>query len=188
MNHVFRIVQPPEVGAPVESDADVGENEYAAPVVVAPPSSRERVDSAAIAWREALVGTAGSSTLAHVDRLGDAVLDLTTAHPSGLAQLLAGLPARLSNLVRESTSLAATLRRARAVRVKGEEFAQRFGVAPAYLAIGIATWTEPAEADAAAPDAAADGSSEKGGPRVVRAPVLLRPASLRPRAHLAGDD
>ena len=193
MNHVFRIVQPPEVGAPVASDADVGENEYAAPVVVAPPSSRERVDSAAIAWREALVGTAGSSTLAHVDRLGDAVLDLTTAHPSGLAQLLAGRPARLSNLVRESTSLAATLRRARAVRVKGEEFAQRFGVAPAYLAIGIATWTEPAEADAAAPDAAApdaaaDASSEKDGPRVVHAPVLLRPASLRPRAHLAGDD
>ena len=189
MNHVFRTVQPPEVGAPVANDPDDGEAEYTTPVVVAPPSPRELVDSAAIAWREALAATAGSSTLADVDRLGDAVLDLTAAHPSGLAQLLAGRPARLSNLVRESASLSATLRRARAVRVKGEEFAQRFGVAPAYLAIGIATWTEPEEpgdvADAGRSEAAVDGQS---APRLVRAPVLLRPASLRPRTHLAGDD
>src|SRR5688572_6747379 len=93
-------------------------------------------------WRAALVARAGDSALADVRRLGEAQLDLSAAHPSGIAQLFAGRPTRLSNLVREGSALSAAKRRARAVGVLADDHAQRHGLASAFLAIGVATWTE----------------------------------------------
>lgn len=122
----------------------------------------ELVERARVAWRAALVEEAGDSALADVGRLSGAVLDLTAAHPSGIAQLFAGRTTRLSNLVREGSALGVAKRRARAVAGRSDQHAQRYGIASTFLAIGVATWTEdvveeaPAEAAAdAAPDAAA---------------------------------
>ncbi|ACZ31833.1 hypothetical protein Xcel_2819 [Xylanimonas cellulosilytica DSM 15894] len=95
-------------------------------------------------WRESLVAQVGGSTLTDVGLLGEAVVDLSAAHPGGVAQLFAGRPTRLSNLIREGATLPAARRRARAVSARSAEHAQRFGLAPTYLAIGVATWTEPA--------------------------------------------
>ncbi|MBD5786589.1 hypothetical protein IF650_10385 [Cellulosimicrobium terreum] len=121
------------------------------PVLVPQPTTTELVEKAVTGWRTALVELAGGSTLADVSLLGDAVVDLTAAHPSGIAQLFAGRPTRLSNLFREGGSLPAARRRARAVVVRAAEHAQRYGVAPTYLAIGVATWTrstpEPVDGD-----------------------------------------
>lgn len=114
------------------------------PVVVTAPTPADLVDEAVTRWRAGLVELAGGSSLADVALLGDAVLDLTAAHPSGVAQLFAGRPTRLSNLFREGGSLPAARRRARAVVVRAAEHAQRYGVAPTYLAIGVATWTQDA--------------------------------------------
>ncbi|WP_250447280.1 hypothetical protein, partial [Actinotalea sp. C106] len=94
-------------------------------------------------WREALVARAGDSALADVGRLGEAQLDLSAAHPSGIAQLFAGRETRLSNLVREGSALSSAKRRARAVGALADDHAQRYGIASAFLAIGVATWTEP---------------------------------------------
>src|SRR5674476_1281265 len=110
-------------------------------------------------WRAALVAEAGDSALADVDRLKDALLDLSAAHPSGIAQLFAGRTTRLSNLVREGSALSAAKRRARAVSSRAEDYAQRYGLASAFLAIGVATWTEEIpepEPTAGRADAAAD--------------------------------
>ncbi|MBO0609394.1 hypothetical protein [Myceligenerans salitolerans] len=93
-------------------------------------------------WRAGLVELAGGSSLADIGLLGEAVIDLSAAHPSGVAQLFAGRPTRLSNLVREVGALPAARRRAQAVAARSAEHAQRYGVAPTYLAIGVATWTE----------------------------------------------
>ncbi|MBL0888432.1 hypothetical protein [Myceligenerans indicum] len=93
-------------------------------------------------WRAGLVELAGGSSLADIGLLGEAVIDLSSAHPSGVAQLFAGRPTRLSNLVREPGALPAARRRAQAVAARSAEHAQRYGVAPTYLAIGVATWTE----------------------------------------------
>ncbi|WP_125776195.1 hypothetical protein [Antribacter gilvus] len=200
-------------------------------------------------WRASLVRLAGGSSLADVSLLGEAVIDLSAAHPSGVAQLFAGRPTRLSNLVREAAALPAARRRARAVAGRSAEHAQRYGMAPTYLAIGVATWTERSEPgtednadiDALAralgptpertwagtspgaggepgddgPEVAltgsvpvvtltaprADGTTSTGGegpasggvdgepagPRVVRAPVLLRPVTLTPRGDGEAD-
>lgn len=132
------------------------------PVAVRPLGPEDLVARACAQWRAALVTEAGDSALADVGRLGGAVLDITAAHPSGIAQLFAGRTTRLSNLVREGSALTAARRRARAVSGRADEHAQRYGIASTFLAIGVATWVEelpdeePAEpaGSAAAPSAA----------------------------------
>src|SRR5665648_1003477 len=103
-----------------------------------PLSTDQLVERARTEWRAALVAEAGDSALADVDRLKDALLDLSAAHPSGIAQLFAGRTTRLSNLVREGSALSAAKRRARAVASRAEDYAQRYGLASAFLAIGVA--------------------------------------------------
>ncbi|WP_232014258.1 hypothetical protein [Cellulomonas fimi] len=162
-----------------------------APVVlVAPPTPGQVVERAVERWREGLVEAAGGSTLADMDLLGDAALDLSSAHPSGMAQLFAGRPTRLSNLVREGAALSNARRRARAVASRATVYEQRYGIAPTALAIGVATWTERPTAHAAHDDVAALADATRGAQaaplasarsRTVRAPVLLRPVTLRPR-------
>ena len=148
------------------------------------PTVAELTARARDQWRAALVARAGDSALAHVDRLGDAQLDLSAAHPSGIAQLFAGRPTRLSNLVREGSALSAAKRRARAVGALAEDHAQRHGLASAFLAIGVATWTEQPRDDVPA------DAGEPGGVRpdhMVRAPVLLRPVAVDPRGRGESD-
>ncbi|WP_152816343.1 DNA helicase, partial [Georgenia subflava] len=119
------------------------------------PGRAAAVDDAAARWHRSLVALGGASTLADMTLLGDAVIDLTAAHPSGIAQLYAGRTTRLSNLVREAGAQLAARRGARTVRARADELAQRYGLAPTYLAIGVATWTELP--DPLAPDLSEDG-------------------------------
>ena len=139
------------------------------PALVHPRSVEALVAEAVATWRAALSARADSSALTDVTRLGDAQLDLSAAHPSGTAQLFAGRETRLSNLVREGSALASAKRSARAVTALAQEHAARYGLASAFLAIGVASWLE------SAPDGAT--------PTVVRAPVLLRPVAIRPRGR-----
>ncbi|MHA7133451.1 hypothetical protein [Oerskovia turbata] len=142
---------PRDHGAPATDGSAV----LARPTLVEPPSTAELVDDAVRSWRASLVELAGGSSLADIGLLGDAIVDLTAAHPSGIAQLFAGRPTRLSNLFREGASLPAARRRARAVVVRSQEHAQRYGVAPTYLAIGVTTWTEGEPSRLATDDVAA---------------------------------
>ncbi|UFU07300.1 hypothetical protein [Ruania halotolerans] len=163
---------------------------------------REREVAAAVAqWRSRLADLAGGSALWDVNALGDAIVELTAAHPSGIAQLYAGRSTPLSNLVREGSALTQARRRARVVVARTEELAQRFGVAPTYVAMGVASWRSTAAGQdealrerAEPPKHAADSGADEGGhtpavpevghdepaaPRVVHAPVLLRPVRVR---------
>lgn len=168
--------------------------------LVDPPSPAELVEGMVATWRASLVEAAGTSTLVDVDELGDAVLDLSAAHPSGLAQLFAGRPTRLSSLVREVAALASARRRARQVAARATVYTQQYGIAPTSLAIGVATWVERTVPDVATDDVAALASATKGGapkppkvtselpePRRVHAPVLLRPVTLRARGAAEAD-
>src|SRR5690606_38442403 len=147
------------------------------------------IDAAADRWREDLVELGGASTLSDLTLLGEAIIDLTAAHPSGIAQLYAGRTTRLSNLIREGDALVTARRSARTVSARTDDLAQRYGVAPTYLAVGVATWTEGGAGHSAAPAPAApptpsttthppspesDGEPLLRRPRTVRAPVLLR--------------
>lgn len=199
----------PGTGAvPVTGRPDATDGSAEPPVaLVAPPSPTELVEGAVATWRAALVDSAGGSTLVDVEELGDAALDLSAAHPSGMAQLFAGRPTRLSNLVREGAALTVARRRARAVSARASVYGQHYGIAATSLAIGIATWTERSARDVANDDVAAlaavtrripiaertggarpstaeptdAATAEPPRPRVVRAPVLLRPVTLTAR-------
>lgn len=165
--------------------------------LVPDPSRTELVDAAVTAWRAALVDEAGGSARSDIDLLADAALDLTAAHPSGMAQLFAGRPTKLSNLVRDAGALATARRRARAVADRAGTAAQQYGLAPTALAIGVATWTlhpAPEQVDDMAALAAATSAAGPAvpadvldPPRTVRVPVLLRPIQVVPRGSAHSD-
>ncbi len=117
-------------------------------------------------WTRHLVDLGGRNTLLWYRDLPTGTLDLTTAHPGGVAMLLAGRPTRLSDLVREPVTFDDARRRARAIAAKSRELAQERGILTGFLAIGMATWTVRLP----------DGRTV---PRAPAAPVLLRSCSLR---------
>src|SRR6478735_6049975 len=121
----------------------------------------DRVAAAVTAWRRTLVDLGGRNTLLWYRDLPSGTLDLTTAHPGGVAKLLAGRGTRLTELVREPVALEEARRRARAIRAKALELKEERGIAAGFLAIGMATWSVPRSA------------------RPPAAPVLLRPFVLR---------
>ncbi|MCL2849583.1 MAG: hypothetical protein FWE61_06025 [Micrococcales bacterium] len=165
--------------------------------VVAAPTRADLVDAAVSTWRAALVDEAGGSARSDIDLLAEAALDLTAAHPSGMAQLFAGRPTKLSNLVRDTAALAGARRRARAVTARASTTAQQYGLAPTALAIGVATWTlhpAPEQVDDMAALAAATAApvprppaQTHDPPRTVRVPVLLRPIQVVPRGSAHSD-
>ncbi|NOV99490.1 hypothetical protein [Isoptericola chiayiensis] len=131
----------PAVGQPEHRAGAAG----AGSAPAGPTTSSPMVD-AVRQWRAGLVEMVGGQSLADVGLLGEAVVDLSAAHPSGVAQLFAGRPTRLSNLVREPATFPRARRRARTVVVRSAEYAARYGMAPTYLALGVATWQEPVDA------------------------------------------
>ncbi|WP_432544858.1 hypothetical protein [Kineococcus sp. SYSU DK002] len=134
-------------------------------------------------WAEA-EALGGTSALLDCPVGTDAVLDLTTAHPSGLAQLLAGGPAPLSSLVREAGAFAEARRRARTThRLAGALLAQR-GTRSLAVAVGIAGWSLAEEVDAAT---LAEGAAPPPLRRPRRTPVLLRRCTLTPATEALDD-
>lgn len=101
----------------------------------------------------------------------DGSIELTGAHPSGLAQLLAGRPTRLSSLIRDQELLSDARRRARSIRQKAEQLANERGINTAHLAIGFATWNR----------------EESGTRTEYIAPVMLRHVQLVPRGSRVED-
>jgi len=122
----------------------------------------ERVGAAVRAWQRHLVDLGGRNTLLWYRDLPSGTLELTAAHPNGLASLLTGRPTRLSDLVREPAALEEARRRARTIRAKTLELHEERGIAAGFMAFGMATWEVP------------------GAPRPPCAPVLLRSCALKP--------
>lgn len=75
------------------------------------------------------------------------VVDLTTAHPGGVAMLLSGRDARLSDLVREPAALLRAQRRAVRLTEHVERIEEEHGVHTCFLAMGAASWQVPGEED-----------------------------------------
>ncbi|MGC5166770.1 hypothetical protein [Luteimicrobium sp. DT211] len=153
-----------------------------------PLTSEEAVEAALPRWRVALVEHVGGSSLEDITVLGDAVLDLSAAHPSGLAQLLAGRPTRLSNLFREPDALPAARRHARAVVAQTQDYAQRYGTAPTYLAIGVASWSGTAGPGPRSDDMAALARVATSSFRTLHPAVAASSSPLQLEAAVRTDD
>ena len=89
-------------------------------------------------------------------------IDLTHAHPSGLAQLMAGRRTRLSTLIRDHDQYVVAARASRNLRSKIFELGNDRGIDAGYFSAGTVTWT----------------SAVGGKPQRVSAPVMLTAISL----------
>lgn len=129
------------------------------PAPASRPGSPEAAAERIAGWRAQLVAHSGPNTLLWSDHA--VALDITHAHPGGLAKLLAGKKTRLTELYREPAARERAISRARAIRAKELELERERGVPGSFLAVGRATWTE------------------RRGPKP-SAPVFLRPCEVLP--------
>lgn len=83
----------------------------------------------------------GSMALSDVDTVEN-LLDLTGAHPTGMAQLYGGRMTKLSSLVPDQTSLAATRALVKRIDAEKKSSVSRFGLYPTNLMVGVASWTQ----------------------------------------------
>jgi hypothetical protein len=104
--------------------------------------SRALVADALSQWREQLRALAKASPLRDVGVGEIPVVDLTAAHPSGLAQLFAGRPTLVTALIRDQQAQPLALRRARAACDHAETVRLNTGVATGALVVGTALWSE----------------------------------------------
>ncbi|MFW5469071.1 AAA domain-containing protein [Knoellia sp. CPCC 206435] len=130
-------------------------------------SRTEKVRHAVEGWTRHLVDLGGRNTLLWYRDLPTGTLDLTTAHPGGVAMLLAGRPTRLSDLVREPAAFDEARRRARTIAAKTRELREERGIDTGFVAVGMATWS-------------LGGGRGAAAARQPAAPVLLRSCTLRP--------
>ncbi|MBG6216469.1 hypothetical protein IWX75_000913 [Arthrobacter sp. CAN_A6] len=122
-------------------------------------------------WLNSMGPQATGDTLLHFRPSAGTSIDLTHAHPSGLAQLLAGRRTRLSTLLRDPVQYNAAKAAARALRAKIFELGTERGIDVGNLAAGTASWRS------------VDGA---GRSETLNAPVLLTAVSLT--VHSSQDD
>ncbi|OKL54755.1 hypothetical protein BSZ39_02410 [Bowdeniella nasicola] len=160
--------------------------------VTSPAIARETeflVRRALSTWQSRTDDLAGLSVLTDIDELGATILDLTNAHPSGIAQLYAARPTRLTNLLREGSAYSRGRRSAKAVVERADELEAQHGQAPIYLAIGVASWSEVVDmpvSPAAAPQPKDDSRFAPAGTLRADEAGLPRPVPARPTPSPSG--
>ncbi|GGA62612.1 hypothetical protein GCM10011490_11290 [Pseudoclavibacter endophyticus] len=117
------------------------------------------LQAARASWLDSLSVVGGPATLLFFLEEPGTFIELTSAHPGGIAALVAEKPVLLSNLVRESTTFRGVREAADRIARKGGELVSSRGMSTIALATGIVEWTH-------------DGLHH-------RAPILTRPISLR---------
>lgn len=108
-------------------------------------------------WLSGLKPVTGADTMLRFVKTPEGAIDLSNAHPSGLAQLLAGRRTRLSTLIRDRQQYLVAARAARNIRSKIFELSNDRGIEAGYLSAGTVVWT----------------SAVGGKPQRVSAPVML---------------
>jgi hypothetical protein len=116
-------------------------------------------------WLSGLKPVTGADTMLRFTKTPEGSIDLTHAHPSGLAQLMAGRRTRLSTLIRDQQQYVVAARASRNIRSKIFELANDRGIDAGYLSAGTVVWT----------------SAVGGKPQRISAPVMLTAISLTVR-------
>jgi hypothetical protein len=116
-------------------------------------------------WLSGLKPVTGADTMLRFTKTPEGSIDLTHAHPSGLAQLMAGRRTRLSTLIRDHQQYVVAARASRNIRSKIFELSNDRGIDAGYLSAGTVVWT----------------SAVGGKPQRVSSPVMLTAISLTVR-------
>ena len=116
-------------------------------------------------WLSELKPVTGADTMLRFTKTPEGSIDLTHAHPSGLAQLMAGRRTRLSTLIRDHQQYVVAARASRNLRSKIFELANDRGIDAGYFSAGTVVWT----------------SAVGGKPQRISAPVMLTAISLTVR-------
>ena len=137
---------------------------------VAPPNPRsDLVREASAIWANQLIDVGGRNNLLFYRDLRAGTLDLTAVDPLAIDALLAGRAVRLSSLFPLEPQRRDAMNRARTIHAKARENDEERGITTMHIALGLATWT-PIR-----------------GTATPAAPILLRPAELRPRGAAQDD-
>lgn len=168
---------------------------------------RQQVERAAQEWRSALIDVSGNNRLLFFKTTA-ATLDLADSSPPALAELLAGSAVRLNRLFPDPVRVVTAQRAVKQLASKQREAAEEYGVAVAFCALGLATWsrspgdviseTEDDDVDSVTGEVTGRSNAEepprgstrtRGGggriPTAPAAPVLLRAVEM---THTAGSD
>jgi hypothetical protein len=135
-------------------------------------SAQANQDARFGAWLQSLGSGSGADTLLHFVPSERNSVELTHAHPSGLAQLLGGRRTRLSTLLRDPVQYSQARRTARAIGARIEDVAAQRGIEVGYLAAGLVTWR----------------TLRQGGNDFYSAPVMLGHVSLERREGLDDEE
>jgi very-short-patch-repair endonuclease len=111
-------------------------------------------------WTGQLIDLGGRNTLLYYRDLKQGTLNLGSANPKALSDLLANKSVKLSKLISDPEERAVVVRKARGIRNKTQENFEERGLQTLFLACGMATWDN------------ARGTSTP------QAPVLLRSATI----------
>jgi hypothetical protein len=101
---------------------------------------QQHADELVSTWVDSLGPGVGTDTLLRFAPSVSNSIDITHAHPSGLAQFLAGRRTRLSTLLRDSDQYDSARRTAEALRGKIRELWDERGIDVGYLSAGQANW------------------------------------------------
>ncbi|NAZ83464.1 hypothetical protein GTR02_16730, partial [Kineococcus sp. R8] len=149
------------------ADARTGRGDATPATSTTAPGAPGAGETARRRWWAEAGALGGTSALLDCPDAARGALDLTTAHPSGLAQLLAGGPAPLSSLVREAGAFADARQRARATHERAGVLLEQHGLRTLAVAVGLVGW-----------------AGESG---VRRTPLLLRRCTLEPTGAAQDD-
>lgn len=141
-----------------------------------------RVARAAELWRSSLINVSGSNRLLYFKDLRVGTLDLSDAPQGAVSELLAMKTTRLSRLFPAGDEVTGAVKSLKTVSTKARVFAEEYGIHVTNVASGFATWpvSVPGPGSAwAGPDG---GATPRLGASAPRAPVLLRPVDVTPRA------
>ena len=112
-------------------------------------------------WRQQLATIGGVNPLTTFDDRVDTRIDITHAHPGGLARFIAGSPTLLSNLIRDDLQRRAALHTAFALADHHFRLSTSRGIDSIALGIGLVSWQH-------------EGTTHRG-------PLLLRPVGIKRR-------
>jgi hypothetical protein len=93
-------------------------------------------------WAHGLIDPTAANRLVYYRDLRAGTLDLTDADPQAVDRLLIGAAQTIGKLF-PAASRPDALRRARTIRARMRDLAEERGLDAGYVAVGLATWTEP---------------------------------------------